>query len=254
MYLRFVALGDSATFGIGDRVPGGWRGWSRLLAEGMRERQAVSYCNVAAPGSTAADVRHGQLDAALRHRPDVASIMVGLNDTMRSTWHPGRLREDLLHTADALHREGSLLLTVGFHDHGQVFGLRGPIARALGARVDAVNAVVEEVHQTFDTVHVDLSSWPDIRERSNWSVDRLHPSELGHRALARAFARLLPERGVEVAMPSAHTAGGLRSSPVDNARTVATEVIPWLGRRARDLGPWAAQAALAQGRRPLRAR
>lgn len=32
MYLRLAALGDSTTVGIGDPVPGGWRGWARLEA------------------------------------------------------------------------------------------------------------------------------------------------------------------------------------------------------------------------------
>ncbi len=31
--MRFAALGDSVTLGIGDQMPqGGWRGWAALLA------------------------------------------------------------------------------------------------------------------------------------------------------------------------------------------------------------------------------
>ncbi|MCI3227346.1 SGNH/GDSL hydrolase family protein, partial [Streptomyces sp. NP-1717] len=30
--LRYAALGDSLTAGVGDRVEGGWRGWAALLA------------------------------------------------------------------------------------------------------------------------------------------------------------------------------------------------------------------------------
>ncbi|MET4927636.1 hypothetical protein P3L51_35655, partial [Streptomyces sp. PSRA5] len=33
--LRFAALGDSLTAGVGDRVEGGWRGWAVLLAEAL---------------------------------------------------------------------------------------------------------------------------------------------------------------------------------------------------------------------------
>ncbi|MFB7705534.1 hypothetical protein ACFC0H_27055, partial [Streptomyces niveus] len=33
--LRFAALGDSLTAGVGDRVDGGWRGWAVLLAEAL---------------------------------------------------------------------------------------------------------------------------------------------------------------------------------------------------------------------------
>lgn len=40
----------------------------------------------------------------------------------------------------------------------------------------------------FDTVHVDLGALPGTYDRRMWSVDRLHPSERGHRLLARCFA------------------------------------------------------------------
>ena len=78
MYLRFAALGDSATVGLGDPVPGGWRGWSRLLAEALGTRFDVSYCNLAVVGATSGDVLHGQLGDALAHRPDLASLVVGI--------------------------------------------------------------------------------------------------------------------------------------------------------------------------------
>ena len=35
-YVRFVALGDSASCGVGDPTPGGWRGWARILADATR--------------------------------------------------------------------------------------------------------------------------------------------------------------------------------------------------------------------------
>lgn len=33
--LRFVALGDSLTEGVGDPVGGAWRGWAELLSTGL---------------------------------------------------------------------------------------------------------------------------------------------------------------------------------------------------------------------------
>jgi len=56
VYLRFAALGDSATVGLGDPVPGGWRGWSRLLSGALATSYDVSYCNVAVSGATSSDV------------------------------------------------------------------------------------------------------------------------------------------------------------------------------------------------------
>src|SRR5262245_10527831 len=99
-YLRFAALGDSTTCGIGDAVPGGWRGWARLLADALGTAYGMSFCNTAVSGATSVHVRDHQLATALSHRPDLASLIVGVNDTMRSTWDPARIRRDLMECAE----------------------------------------------------------------------------------------------------------------------------------------------------------
>jgi lysophospholipase L1-like esterase len=77
--LRLVALGDSATCGVGDPAPdGSWRGWARLLAASIAEAHDLSFYNLAVSGSTSAEVRRSQLPAAFEHHPDLASLVVGL--------------------------------------------------------------------------------------------------------------------------------------------------------------------------------
>src|SRR5260370_3795547 len=84
----FAALGDSITLGVGDpvRLPGGWawRGWPALLAEGMR---GPSLHVLASCGARIADVERDQLPSALRLRPDIASVVVGGNATLRPRFH-----------------------------------------------------------------------------------------------------------------------------------------------------------------------
>ena len=253
MYLRFAALGDSATFGIGDPVLGGWRGWSRLLSSALSTAYDVSYCNLAVPGATATDVLHGQLVDAVAHRPDLASLVVGINDTMRASWHAERLHEQLMTCADALHQAGATLLTARFHDHGAVFGLPGVLRRPLHARIEAVNAVYDEVHATYGGHRIDLAARLDVFDRAFWSVDRLHPSELGHRALARGYADLLAEVGLEFEPPSLEPQGGQPVGWRQDMAWLVTEGAPWVGRRARDLGPWAVRMAWEEKTRPRRA-
>jgi lysophospholipase L1-like esterase len=249
MYLRFAALGDSTTYGIGDVGPGGsqvWRGWARLLADAMGTTHDVSFYNLAAPGATSLTVRYGQLDPALAHKPDLASLIVGVNDTMRSTWDVRRIRRNLLETAAALHDGGATLLTVRFHDHGAVFGLPGVLRRPLWGRIEAVNEVYDEIHERFDTVRIDLADRPEVSTREFWSVDRLHPSELGHRALAHHYAELLNERGFRIELPSLERDGGYEPDLLSDLKWMVLEGAPWVGRRARDLGPWAARLAVSR--------
>jgi len=246
-YIRFAALGDSATHGVGDPADEGWRGWARILAGSIADYHDVSFCNLAVTGATAADVRHNQLREALAHRPNVASLVVGLNDTMRSSWDPAQVREDLLHIAGSLADQGALLLTARFHDHSRVFRLPGRLGRPMARRIETLNAIYDEIHATYGGLRIDLAEMPEINDRAFWSVDRLHPSELGHRMLAIQFATLLNQRGLGFGLPSPFCTGPTPSR-LHEAGWLVTKGGPWLGRRAADLGPWIARRAVTEVR------
>lgn len=243
-YVRFVALGDSATRGVGDpATDGSWRGWARVLADAIAEDHDVSFCNLAVPGSTTTDVLHTQLAAATGHRAHLAALVVGLNDTMRASWHPHRIRANLFACAETLTAHGAALMTVRFHDHLHVLRLPRPLARTMSHRIEELNEILDELHQTYGGFRVDLSELPEVRERAFWSIDRLHPSELGHRALAARFAALLHEEGLRFPAPSLECTGPVPSTR-DNLLWVVGEVVPWIGRRARELGPALAVSAV----------
>jgi lysophospholipase L1-like esterase len=254
VYLRYAALGDSVTVGLGDPVRDGWRGWSRLLAQSLSSGYDVSYCNTAVVGSTAPMVLREQLDDAVAHRPDLASLIVGINDILRSTWDPMGLRADLFACAEALTGVGARLLTVRFHDHGEVVRVPGWLHRPLTRRVGVVNDVYDEIHATYGGIRVDLGQ--QVLDRSHWSIDRFHPSERGHRGLARAFAEQLTAEGWAFTPPATEPSGGVPATRLDQAQFLVTEVPAWFGRRARDLGPWAVRtawdAALEEGRQRRR--
>lgn len=245
-YVRYAALGDSATHGFGDLVGKSWRGWARILADAIGDHHEVSFCNVAVPGATVADVRRNQLDEALAHRPQVASLMVGLNDTLRASWDLRRLREDLLFCAGELTGQGALLLTARFHDHTRVFGLPGRLGRPMARRIEELNAVYDEIHATYGGLCLDLSAHAEVYVRSFWSVDRLHPSELGHRAIAREYAALLNECGLLFTPPVASC--DRTPSMLRDAHWLVIQGGPWMGRRARDFGAWAVRRAVSRVR------
>ena len=250
-YVRFVALGDSASCGVGDPTPGGWRGWARILADAIAADHHVSFCKLAVPGATVADVRHRQLTEALDHRPVIASLVVGLNDVMRSTWDPEQIRQDLLHCAGELARQGALVVTVRFHDHTRVLGLPALLAGPVRRRIQILNEIYDEVHERYGALRLDLSADPAIYSRDLWAADRLHPSELGHRRLARLVGQLIADEGLEFELPSL-TCTSERPRLRETTITLVADVAPWVGRRVRDLAPWAARRALSRARRALR--
>lgn len=246
-YLRFAALGDSTTVGIGDPVPGGvWRGWARLVAQSLATSYDLSFCNLAISGATTTVVRQEQLADAVAHRPDLATLMVGVNDTLRSTWDPQRVRDDLLLIAGELDAAGATLLTIRFHDHGEILGLPRFLRRPLSARIEQVNAVYDDVHARYGGLRLDLADRPELTRKECWSVDRFHPSEIGHRALARAVSEVLNTGGYAFEPTCLTPSGGFPPSWRRDAGWMLAEGAPWVGRRARDLGPWAVRKAVTQ--------
>jgi lysophospholipase L1-like esterase len=237
-----VVLGDSTAVGLGDPLPrGGWRGVGPLLAGALSGAEPVRFANLSFTGARMACVRNDQLPEALRRAPDVTVIVVGMNDTLRSDFDPERMRADLDHVVGTLVAAGSVVLTVRFHDHAKVFRLPGPLRRALRSRIDELNTVIAEVSAAHDAGCLDLDLLPGAYDLSAWSVDRLHPSELGHRMLARAFGEMLAERGCSVPNPVSLTcSGGRQVGTAGHVGWLILKGIPWLWRRGRDLVPYAA--------------
>jgi lysophospholipase L1-like esterase len=251
----FVALGDSITLGIGDPAPAGsrdagtggrarggraregadaWRGWAALLAGSL---PGVTLQNLAVSGALSRDVERNQLPRALELRPDLAAVIVGVNDTLRYDFDPHGVADALAHTIGALRATGALVLTMRLPDAGRMFGLPGVLARPLARRMAAVNEVIEELAQRFGTVHFDAAAHPSTYDRRMWSVDRLHPSERGHRFVAGEFFDRLARRGY----PVGERPGAEPTSPAPTRRAqlawMATKGTRWVVDRSTDLIP-----------------
>ncbi len=187
--MRFAALGDSVTLGIGDQMPqGGWRGWAALLAGSLAPPDQVELCNLARSGALVRDVASEQLPLALSVRPALASVLVGVNDTLRGKFDPAAIAADLENTVAALQHAGTVVLTASLPDPGLLLRIPASIRRPLARRAHQINAVLGQLAVRYDLVHVDLAARPEIYDKRMWGVDRLHPSERGHRMLARMFA------------------------------------------------------------------
>ena len=263
-----MALGDSTTVGVGDPLNGsttelsgagarpgeGWRGWASLLAEALGSSHRVTFSNLATSGATAPLVAAEQLPETGTGPIDIASLIVGVNDTLRSTFDPGQIRDCLNGCAEQLTARGALLLTVRFHDHGQVFGLPSWLRRPLWQRIEQVNTIYDDLFSRFGGIRIDMADYPEVYRRDFWSVDRLHPGERGHRRVARAFADELARSGLRIDVPpDLHCDEDKAPTKWADAVWMVREGVPWLSRRAHDLTPWAAKMALTQLRPPTNA-
>ncbi|MFH8842576.1 SGNH/GDSL hydrolase family protein [Streptomyces sp. NPDC017868] len=236
--VRFVVLGDSFSEGVGDRVGGAWRGWAALLAEGLAaEGRGSAFLNLATSGALSGDVADEQAPRALAFRPHLASVVVGVNDTLRRTFDIGLLAHRLDRVCADLDALGAVLLTACLPDPGRMLGLPPPLARPLARRQRSVNAVVHALSERYGAVHLHLADPTWTEDRALWSADRLHPGERGHRAVAAGFHRLLADRGLAHGAPPS-------TEPVEPPPTraeallwLATAGTGWVLRRSRDLLP-----------------
>lgn len=192
--VRFVAIGDSFTEGVGDVLPDGReRGWADIAAQGWADAtgRAISYANLAIRGKLAWPIVEQQLEPALRLKPTHLSFNGGGNDMLRP-------RTDVEHIADAFSRvlrrcdeEGvTLIVLSGANPSGQL-----PMGEMIQRRGDLLSdAVVRRIADRPDVIRA--LNWPD-RELSRppyWSEDRLHMNSAGHHRVA---ARVLQALGHE---------------------------------------------------------
>jgi lysophospholipase L1-like esterase len=232
---RYVALGDSISVGMGDPLPeGGWRGWPALLATGLPEPQMH---NFAVLGAQTADIECDQLPRALALKPDVASVVCGLNDTLRGGFDPARTGAAVSRVVQALKAQGAEVLTMRMPDPGAMLGIPQSLARPLARRMHAVNAALDEVAAEHGTLHFDAAADTEAYQRRNWSVDRLHPNERGHRLIARRFHALLEEAGFPVAPPPDLEPTSLPPTRREEITWMATKGTAWVLKRSTDLVP-----------------
>ncbi|MEY9845897.1 SGNH/GDSL hydrolase family protein [Streptacidiphilus sp. MAP5-3] len=250
--LRVSALGDSLTEGLGDPVPGGWRGWAALLADSLTAEpegpDGVAFVNHATSGAQTADVLRRQLPEARARRPHLAAVLVGVNDTLRATYDIHAVARHLDTAFGSLVEDGTVLLTACLPDPGRMLGLPTALARPLGRRMASVNTVVHALSDRYEAVHVCVADHDWIHDPAMWSVDRLHPSESGHRALARAFHHELAERGVPVGPAPDLDTDGIAPSRTAQILWMATMGTRWVLDRCTDLLPDLLRLAAAERR------
>jgi hypothetical protein len=184
-----------------------------------------------------ADVERHQLPQALPLQPDIASVVVGVNDTLRPNFDPDRIEAAASHTVGALRAAGAEVLTMRLPDPGQMLGVPGVLARPLARRAREINRVMDGLAERFGTLHFDAAGDAEAYDPSMWAVDRLHPSERGHRLIARRFHAMLAAAGHPVGPPPGAEPVNPPPSRVAELAWMATKGTAWVVRRSTDLVP-----------------
>lgn len=234
VYRRYVAIGDSQTEGVGDGDDvSGYRGFADRLAARLAElNPELCYANLAVRGKLAGEVHAEQLAPALALRPDVATVVAGLNDVLRPRCDLDAVAGHLEAMFASLTKAGATVGTVTFPNVAKI----APLARPLLPRVLALNTRIREAAARHGVRVVETFTVEVTTDARIWSPDRLHASPMGHQRIADSMAHTLDLPGADdswthplPALPPATRLTVIRTE----LRWLSGFLGPWLGRRLR---------------------
>jgi lysophospholipase L1-like esterase len=228
--MRYVAIGDSFTEGMGDERPDGTpRGWADRVAAGLAEAHGedVRYANLAIRGRLLEPIVSAQLDAALAMAPPPTMVTLngGGNDMMRRGADLARLVELTERAVQRCAAAGVRLVVLSGADPSDHL----PLGRVLRRRGALLTEAVRELTARHDVLFVDCFGDAELRRAAYWSADRLHLNADGHRRVAGLVLTALGVPAADYRVDSAVPARRLLAE----ARYYRQHVLPWVGRRLR---------------------
>jgi len=230
---RYVAIGDSTTEGLDDPDGvGGFRGWANRLAECLAAAQgSVLYANLGVRGRGAREIRNEQLALAAAMRPDLATVVAGMNDLLRWDFDASRIAAEVGEMQRVLVEGGAVVMTFTLPDVSR----RMPIRGALPKRTAALNHELREVSARSGAMLLDLAAFEVSADPRMWSPDRLHLNAAGHARTAHALAYHLAVPGIDDSWmdPLPPASRSVVSRIADDLHWGRHHVAPWLWRRMR---------------------
>jgi lysophospholipase L1-like esterase len=229
--MRYVAVGDSFTEGVGDDVgDGAVRGWADLVAAGLAAEsgEPVEYANLAVRGRLLAPIVREQVPAALSlaPAPTLMTFNGGGNDMMR----PGIDLDRLVATTERAVRR---ILDAGVRPvliSGADPSARLPFGRVIHLRGVLLTEALSKIASRHDVTFVNAFGDEEIRRPEYWSADRLHLGPAGHRRVASLVLAALGHPVTAHALDPAPVTG---RRVLDEARYYWQHVLPWVSRHLR---------------------
>ncbi|MEV8510658.1 SGNH/GDSL hydrolase family protein [Actinoplanes sp. NPDC051475] len=229
--MRYVAIGDSFTEGLGDELPDGTlRGWADRVAAGLAVAtgEPVEYANLAIRGRLLEPIVTEQLDAALSLTPAPTLITLngGGNDMMRPGGDMNRLIELTERAVRRCIDAGvGMVLISGGDPSGRL-----PLGAFMRRRGELLTVAVGELAERYGLPFADVFHDTEIRRAPYWSPDRLHLNAAGHQ---RAAGLILTAMGHPTAAHVVDPGPAESRRLLAEARYYREHVLPWVHRRVR---------------------
>lgn len=229
-YLRYVAIGDSFTEGVGDNDPtrpNGLRGWADRTAEVLATKDAdFRYANLAIRGRKLIPIIEEQLAPALALAPDLVTFHGGGNDILRPKADIDAIAARYDEAVAELKASGAKVVVFTQFDPGAT-----GIYAAVRGRFALFNEWVREVADKHEVTLVDVWRMRDNPLELVLDADRMHMNPVGHTLMA---GKVLDAIGVEHSLTASVAEPVVRSRKEqlsENARWTKEFLGPWVHRR-----------------------
>ena len=192
MAIKYLALGDSYTIGTGASSPA--KSWPSIIARRLEGQtgQEVELTNPAVNGFTTTDLINKELSEVRRLKPDLVTILIGVNDLVRDRT-PDDYRRSLVQIYDEVRKEmapDGRVFVVSIPNWSVV-----PAAREFGdpERIrdltDAFNDVAREeaTARDFGWIDITAASLSGLGTPDWIASDGLHPGDNQYAAWAEVI-------------------------------------------------------------------
>jgi lysophospholipase L1-like esterase len=232
-YESYVAIGDSFTEGLNDRLPdGSFRGWADRLAQILADgRPGFRYANLALRGKMLAEIMDEQLPIALGIKPDLVTLCAGGNDIIMPGADVDAVAARLEDGVAALRAAGITVLIFNGPDTKQL-----SVMHVLRGKVAIYNAHLWAIADRHGARVVDMWAMESLHDRRAWSEDRLHFTSEAHRRIALRAAAVLDlpiESDWREPWPASEEHSTWITSRRSDLEWTKAHLLPWIRRQLR---------------------
>ncbi len=174
--IKYTALGDSLTEGAG--VSDYKNSYPYLIAQKLSSKNNVKLVNLAHGGDTSSDALTNQLPKALPEKPDLITVLIGVND-IHNLKSLKEFKDNYTQVISTLKKSGAKIYVLSIPYLGSDKIVFFPYNLILDFRTKQFNNVIKKVSADIGVEYIDLNV---LSKPANfYSSDEFHPGDQGYR-------------------------------------------------------------------------
>lgn len=176
--IRYVALGDSLTAGVGSSDYK--KTWPYLMALNLAKNSALVLINEASSGATAKDVLLNQVPETILENPDYVSLLIGVND-IHNLRSKKDFEDDYRKIVDEITKKtAAQVILINIPYLGENMLIWPPYNLLLDLRTRQFNTVIKQIANEKNLLYIDIYTLVLFKDHDLYSSDQFHPSEKGY--------------------------------------------------------------------------